>query len=102
MGIKLKIKQALCKHSYKPWANIFPPLSDSPNFDNCRTVFMCKKCNKRLYSKNFIEAAINFNLVVNWLHVATSDPNNSETLAKLEKNMILNKDKYKDFYDIED
>lgn len=48
----------LCRHDYKPWANIY---GDLINDTNSRTVLMCPKCGKRRFIGPYLEAPVNYN-----------------------------------------
>ena len=53
-----KLKRIFCRHNYQLFANIYGDLVH--DFD-ARTVYICKKCGKRKYVKDYIEAPLNYN-----------------------------------------
>lgn len=58
MGFVNRLKQLICKHDYKLFANIYGDLIN--DFD-ARTIYLCEKCGKRKFVKEFIEAPVNYN-----------------------------------------
>lgn len=56
-----------CKHDYKPWANVHGDLINW--MGGIRTVLYCKKCGKRKYIKDYIEAPLNYNAICNYISV---------------------------------
>lgn len=70
--LKLHLKQTFCKHDFKPWANIYGDLINC--FNGERTVYLCRKCNKRKYSRHYVKAPLNYN---NFLELYTKTFNNN-------------------------
>ncbi len=58
MAFMSKSEQLFCSHDYQLFANVY---GDLVHDLNARTVLICKKCGKRKYIKNYIEAPINYN-----------------------------------------
>ena len=58
MKLKNRLKQVFCKHDYRLFGNIYGDLINSLN---ARTVYICPKCHKRKFAKDYIEAPINYN-----------------------------------------
>jgi hypothetical protein len=80
--LKLKFKKILCKHTYKPIANIYGELKE--DFNGC-TVLSCTKCHKLKYVKDYIEAPFNYNMILLYkLH------KNNGTLTDELKSALLN------------
>lgn len=63
MKLKTILHQCKCKHEYKPWANIYGDLIDE---FKARTVYLCPKCFKRRFGKEYIDAPLNYNKVLIW------------------------------------
>lgn len=90
----VKFKQLVCKHNYKPWANIYGDIIN--NFNGDRTILLCPKCCKRKYIKEFIEAPLNANNLFNYLALEKQkDPFSDSYLDSI----IKNKDQYQDLFE---
>lgn len=59
MKITGRVHQLFCKHNYTLFANIY---GDLINDLDARTVYICKKCGKRRFGREYVEAPINYNL----------------------------------------
>ena len=94
--LKTFIRQCFCKHDYKPWANIYGDLINT--FDGDRTVFLCKKCKKHIFSKEYVEAPLNYNAI---LELASTSIFGNSIISiddsKLD-NVVKNKELFEDFY----
>lgn len=89
-----KIKSMFCKHDYKLFANIY---GDLVNDLNAKTVFICKKCGKRKFISNYIEAPINYN---NFLYDCYQYRKTGN--LNISSETIKNKSQYKEIFGIEE
>ena len=76
MKFNLWIKQKFCKHDYKLFANIYGDLRN--DFDNCTTLLICNKCGKRLYTRKYKEACVDYNKLLEYIYL-TNDKFNVDT-----------------------
>lgn len=58
MKITGRVRQLFCKHDYTLFANIYGDLIN--DFD-ARTVYICRKCGRRKFDKEYVEAPVNYN-----------------------------------------
>lgn len=58
MKIAKRAGQVFCRHNYVLFANIY---GDLINDLNARTIYICKKCGKRKFEKDYKEAPVNYN-----------------------------------------
>lgn len=84
MKIKKKLKQIFCKHDYRLWANVYGQLAEDLN---CKTMYLCPKCGKRRFIKEFIEAPCNYNEIALYI----SDPLN---VSVLYNSIIKNEEQF--------
>ena len=56
----MSIKQLLCRHDYKPWANVY---GDLRNYIGGTTMLLCPKCSKKKVIDKYIEAPLNYNMI---------------------------------------
>lgn len=57
------------RHKWFPWANIY---GKSAKIMKAQTVLMCSVCGKRKFIKEFIEAPIDYNVVMDFCALALS------------------------------
>ena len=66
--MKKVVKQLFCKHNYLPYANIYGDFIHW--MDGDRTVLLCPKCGKRKYIKEYINAPLSYNALMNYIWYA--------------------------------
>ena len=87
MSFRKRIKQLFCKHDYVPWANIFGDFIHA--LDGARTVLICRKCGKRKYVKEFINAPLNYNCMFNYIALMSEGTERACRLAESYKEDIF-------------
>lgn len=87
MSFRRRIKQLFCKHDYAPWANIFGDFIHV--FDGARTVLICRKCGKRKYIKEFINAPLNYNCMFDYIVLTSEGTEKACKLAESYKEDIF-------------
>ena len=67
--IRKRFKQLICKHHYRPWANL---TGECATIFEAQTVYLCPKCYKRKFKKEYIEAPLDYNQILYYISVEKS------------------------------
>lgn len=89
-----KLKRLFCRHNYIPWAYIDKATSEK-YFDGAKTVYICTKCGKRKYSKEEVDAPLNYSDFIDVLYLFSCGAVSIDEAVNILQLNSVDKDLYK-------